>query len=74
MKRHRAAGGMKWDTFRLTSAERRQIALVELVAGTSREVTARRCGISIRALDRIAADSSFLGELEAARRRRARQG
>jgi hypothetical protein len=49
---------------------RRRFVLAELVAGTSRELTAARAGISVRALDRIAADPAFQGELEAARLRR----
>lgn len=68
--RRRTVAGKKRRWMRANPAERRRFVLAELVAGASREVVARRAGISVRDLDRITADPSFRAELEAARRRR----
>jgi len=64
-------GRLSPGTPKPSSGERRRVVvLAELVAGASREVAARRAGISARTLDRITADPLFIIELEAARKRR----
>ena len=67
-----ARGGRRSSRRQVSPPEesRRVVVLAELVAGASREVAARRAGISARTLDRITAEPAFQDELAAARKRR----